>query len=40
MLSDLLLSMPKKFGYGSVLSVESLYPFLSSSHSHHPTLAL
>ena len=37
MLSSPLLSAPKKFGYGSVLSVES---FLSSSHSHHPTLAL
>ena len=40
MLSGLLLSAPKKFGYCSVLSVESLYPFLSSSHSCHPTLAL
>ena len=38
--SNLLLSMPQNFGYGSVLSVESLYPFLSSLHSHHPTLAL
>ena len=40
MLSSPLLSTPKKFGYCSVLSVEPLYPFLSSSHSCHPTPAL